>query len=62
MLYLTHSRDPEDIVKLYAGEDETEKPLSVHKQVACYYSPVFKAAFNGRFEEGETRANTLSGF
>jgi hypothetical protein len=52
-------RDPENIVKLYAGEDETEKPLSLHKQVACYYSPVFKAAFNSRFKEGETQTYKL---
>ena len=59
-IYLTCDRDPEDVVKLYAGEDETQKPLNLHKQIACYYSPVFKAAFNSQFKEGETQTYKLS--
>jgi hypothetical protein len=58
-IYLTSNRDLEDVVKLYASEDETEKPLSLHKQVACYYSPVFKAAFNSKFKEGVTQTYKL---
>jgi hypothetical protein len=67
-IYLTCNRDPEDVVKLYAGEDETQKPLSLHKQIACYYSPVFKAAFNSLRRERpkptsfQTRVNVLSDF
>ncbi|PMD39677.1 hypothetical protein L207DRAFT_583537 [Hyaloscypha variabilis F] len=45
--------DPQDVVGLYAGEDRGEKPLNIHKDVACFYSPVFKAAFNSQFIEGE---------
>jgi hypothetical protein len=58
-IYLTCDRDPENVVKLFAGEDETQKPLNLHKQVACYYSPVFKAAFNSQFKEGETQTYKL---
>lgn len=52
-------RDPEDIVTLFAAKDESGKPLKVHKDVACHYSPVFKAAFNSKFTEGETQTYKL---
>ncbi|CZR51148.1 uncharacterized protein PAC_01023 [Phialocephala subalpina] len=51
--------DPENIVTLFAAEDESAKPLKIHKDVACHYSPVFKAAFNSRFTEGETQTYKL---
>jgi hypothetical protein len=31
------------------------KKFIVHKEFACYYSPVFKAAFNSDFYEGQTQ-------
>ncbi|KAF8848134.1 hypothetical protein BDZ45DRAFT_539644, partial [Acephala macrosclerotiorum] len=48
-----------DIVTLFAAEDESAKPLKIHKDVACHYSPVFKAAFNSKFTEGETQTYKL---
>jgi hypothetical protein len=59
-IMLIDVRDPQDIVGLFAGEDKGEKPLNIHKDVACWYSQVFKAAFNSRFKEGETQQYTLS--
>lgn len=52
-------RDPQDIVGLFAGADEGEKPMNIHKDVACWYSPVFKAAFNSQFLEGENQTYHL---
>jgi hypothetical protein len=31
----------------------------VHKNLICYYSPLFSAAFNGNFIEGTTQSMTL---
>ncbi|KAL2072754.1 hypothetical protein VTL71DRAFT_12097 [Oculimacula yallundae] len=54
--------DPEDIVTLIAGEDLSEKPMNVHKEVACHYSPVLKAAFNRRFQEGESQTYRIEDY
>ncbi|KAE9381284.1 hypothetical protein N431DRAFT_392327 [Stipitochalara longipes BDJ] len=51
--------NPQDVVGLYAGVDHGEKPLNIHKDVACFYSPVFKAAFNSQFIEGEEQKYRL---
>lgn len=51
------------MVQIYVGPEKEagggidrlgrrDKPLNVHKEVACYYSPVFRAAFNSKFKEG----------
>ncbi|TVY73309.1 hypothetical protein LSUE1_G005522 [Lachnellula suecica] len=57
---LTCCRDPKDVVTIQAGNDETGKEvLIVHKAIACYYSAVFKAAFNSVFVEVATQVYTL---
>jgi hypothetical protein len=40
-------------VTLYAGNEENAKPFKLHTDFACHYSPVFKAAFNSGFIEGQ---------
>lgn len=36
------------------------KPFSVHKSLACEYSPVLDAAFTGQFQEGLTQSMDLN--
>jgi hypothetical protein len=50
-------RKPNQMVTLYAG-DSNEK-FKVHKEFACHYSPVLKAAFNSNFIEGQTKTYRL---
>ena len=45
------------MVKLVVGPDKEE--FVVHKEFACYHSPVLKAAFNSTFIEGQTQTYTL---
>jgi hypothetical protein len=52
-------RNPDELVTIYAGPER--KAFRVHKEVACLYSPVLKAAFNSDFIEGQTQAYTLEG-
>jgi hypothetical protein len=52
-------RNPDELVTIYAGPER--KAFRVHKEVACLYSPVLKAAFNSNFIEGQTQAYTLEG-
>jgi hypothetical protein len=59
LVLIARNRDPQDVVGLYAGEGRGEKPLNIHKDVACFYSPVFKAAFNSQFIEGEEQKYRL---
>lgn len=47
------------MVTIYAGDDETAPKYFVHEEVACLYSPVFKAAFQGAFLEGQTKTYFL---
>lgn len=51
------TRNTSQIVTLYAG-DNPEK-FAVHKDIACHYCPVFKAAFNSDFTEGQIRKYRL---
>ena len=48
------------MVTIYVGPER--KAFRVHKEVACLYSPVLKAAFNSNFIEGQTQTYTLEGF
>jgi hypothetical protein len=53
-------RNPAALVTIIVEESDTEaEKFSVHKDFACFYSPVFKAAFNSTFVEGETQTYTL---
>ena len=54
---LTFFRDPEALVTFVIGPDE--KKFLVHKEFACHYSPVLKAAFNSNFIEGQTKTYRL---
>lgn len=41
------------------GPGDNPEKFMVHKEVACYHSPVFDAAFNSEFIEGQTQAYRL---
>lgn len=41
------------------GNESSESKFVVHKQFACYYSPVLKAAPNSEFIEGQTQIYTF---
>jgi len=49
------SRNSHELVTLLVGKGTNVKKFVLHKDFACYYSPVFKAAFNGNFIEGQTQ-------
>jgi hypothetical protein len=40
------------MVTLLVGIGENPVRFVIHKEFACHYSPVFKAAFNSNFIEG----------
>lgn len=45
------------MVTILAGPNK--EPFLVHKDFACHYSPVLRAAFNSSFIEGETQTYDL---
>lgn len=45
------------LITLLIGKDN--KKFVVHKTFACYYSPVFDAAFNGAFDNSKTQTYDL---
>lgn len=47
------------MVTFVVGKGEQMKEVLVHKDIACYSSPVLYAAFNGAFKEGHTRGYNL---
>lgn len=46
---------PKTLVSLFVGKDADLRKFSVHKEFACHYLPVLKAAFNSDFIEGPTQ-------
>ena len=50
---------PDELVTIYVGPER--KAFRIHKEVACLYSPVLRAAFNSNFIEGQTQTYTLEG-
>ena len=54
---LTRNRDCQSVVTLLTGPKGT--PLIVHKAIACKHSPVFRAAFNSEFREGQEQMYEL---
>jgi len=56
-LWLILESQSNEVVTLIAGKED--KKFTVHKQFACFYSPVLKAAFNSGFIEGQTQEYTL---
>ncbi|KAE9381285.1 hypothetical protein N431DRAFT_301748, partial [Stipitochalara longipes BDJ] len=53
-------RNPTQMVTLWAGHRDDAKRFVMHKDFACHYCPVFKAAFNGKFLEGQSQEYRLS--
>jgi hypothetical protein len=49
----------EELVTFHIGKGLLKKTFVVHKEVACLYSPVLKAAFNSQFIEGQTQTYTI---
>jgi len=47
------------MVTIIVGADAIKKPIAVHKSFIMSYSPFFKAAFDGPFEEGTTQTMRL---
>lgn len=43
------------MVILQVGEGDKATKFMMHNEFACYYSSVFKAAFNSKFMEGQTQ-------
>ncbi|KAE9374854.1 hypothetical protein N431DRAFT_372796, partial [Stipitochalara longipes BDJ] len=54
-----HFSAPNEMVTFLIGKAGSEEPFSVHKEFACYYSPVLKAAFDSSFIEGQTQIYRL---
>ncbi|KAE9374856.1 hypothetical protein N431DRAFT_481996 [Stipitochalara longipes BDJ] len=48
---------PTEMVTFLVGKNEER--FNVHKEFACHYSPVLKAAFNSNFIEGQTQTYRL---
>ncbi|PMD64785.1 uncharacterized protein K444DRAFT_625422 [Hyaloscypha bicolor E] len=48
-------KEPVELVAFVVGKDGVEETIPVHKEHACYYSPVLKAAFTSSFVEGQTQ-------
>ncbi|KAE8451848.1 hypothetical protein EG329_002689 [Mollisiaceae sp. DMI_Dod_QoI] len=52
--------NPTDMVTLLIGnEEEPMEPFMVHREFACYYSPVLRAAFEGDSMEGKAQSYRL---
>ena len=41
------------MVTIYAGQNPHATPFVMHKDFACHFSPVLKAAFKSGFIEGQ---------
>ncbi|KAE9374842.1 hypothetical protein N431DRAFT_503602 [Stipitochalara longipes BDJ] len=52
-------KHPIELVTFIVSKDGIEETFPVHKEHACYYSPVLKAAFTGSFIEGKTQVYRL---
>ncbi|KAE9381289.1 hypothetical protein N431DRAFT_505713 [Stipitochalara longipes BDJ] len=50
-------RKSHELITLYAGN--SAQKFIVHKEFACFYSPVLKAASNSEFVEGQTQTYRL---
>ncbi|TVY13745.1 hypothetical protein LARI1_G008201 [Lachnellula arida] len=49
----------QELVTFKIGKDNKIETFVVHKESACHYSPVLKAAFNSDFIEGQTQTYIL---
>lgn len=57
MYFTNQDRSPAQLVTLEIGLEKTK--FVVHKEFVCHHPPVFKAAFNSDFTEGQTQTYTL---
>lgn len=63
---VTSTGDLDEFVTFLIGKSnpnkfqDNPKKFLVHKSFVCYHSPVLKAAFNSKFEEGETQTYKLA--
>lgn len=53
LIYI-YPRSLNTLVTLIGGKSDNPTKFSIHKEFACRYSPVFNAAFNSGFIEGQT--------
>lgn len=51
--------NPTQLVTIFVDDEETGPKFIVHKDFACHYSPVFKAAFHSQLIEGVTQTYIL---
>jgi len=49
------SSKPQQFVTIIVSKASTEQKFVIHKELICFHSPFFNAAFNGKFIEGETQ-------
>ena len=47
------------IVTVEVGEEKESHIFSVHEDFLCYYSPYFRALFEGSFQEAQTKKSVL---
>jgi len=52
-------RNATEVITFKVGKSVIKKNFVVHKEFACYYSPLLKGAFNSNFIEGSTHTHTL---
>jgi len=48
-----------ELVAITTGNGEEVKSFPIHKEFACHYSPIFNAAFNSNFFEGQNQSYHL---
>ena len=56
---ICHSEPGAFVTSLIGKESNPSKKFIIHKEFACYVSPVFDAAFNSNFVEGQTQTYKL---
>jgi hypothetical protein len=57
--YSAHSEHFQGLVTILVGP--TKKPYTIHKDLLCFYSDYFRAAFQGSFKEATERKIELAG-
>jgi BTB/POZ domain len=55
VLICPSSSKPPQFVTIIVSKPPTEQKFVVHKELICFHSPFFHAAFNGKFTEGQTQ-------
>ncbi|KAE8446886.1 hypothetical protein EG329_011517 [Mollisiaceae sp. DMI_Dod_QoI] len=55
-------KHPNEFVTLIANKDNAGVKFTMHKEFACHYPPVLKAAFEGEFVEAQTQTYIISDY